>query len=62
VLVQLLALPVAVNTFGNGVWWVATPLLVCGVLGLAGLFAPSTTQLFVGATDDYSSTSRPSRS
>jgi hypothetical protein len=47
VLAQLLTLPVAVNTFGNGVWWVATPLLVCGLLGLVGLFAPSTTHAFV---------------
>jgi len=44
VLVQIIAIPVAFNTYGNGVWWVATPLLVCAVLGLVGLFAPSTTK------------------
>jgi hypothetical protein len=44
VLVQIITIPVAFNTYGNGVWWVATPLLVCAVVGLVGLFAPSTTK------------------
>ena len=50
VLIQLLTLPVAVNTIGNGVWWVGVPLLVCGVAGLIGLFAPTTTRALFGPT------------
>jgi hypothetical protein len=48
VLIQLLTLPVGVNTIGNGVWWVAVPLLACGVAGLVGLFAPTTTRALFG--------------
>jgi hypothetical protein len=48
VLTQLLTIPVAVNTIGNGVWWAGVPLLVCGAAGLVGLFAPSTTDALVG--------------
>lgn len=58
VLVQLLALPVSYNAFGDGAWWLATPLLVCAVVGLVGLLAPSTTEVLI---DGHSSTSKPSR-
>jgi len=47
VLVQLLTIPVGYNACGSGVWWVGVPLIACGVLGLVGLFAPSTTHAFV---------------
>lgn len=48
-LIQLLTLPVGVNTIGNGVWWVAVPLLACGLAGLVGLFAPTTTRALFGS-------------
>jgi len=73
VLVQLLALPVSYNAFGNGAWWLAVPLLACAISGLVGLFAPSTTAALGDAVATaaphsphsprgHSSTSRPSRS
>jgi hypothetical protein len=71
VLVQLLALPVSYNAFGNGAWWLATPLLACAVVGLVGLFAPSSTEALADTADRsaapqaprrHSSTSKPSRS
>jgi hypothetical protein len=67
VLAQLLALPVSYNAFGNGAWWLGGPLLACAVVGLAGLFAPSTTNLLFdtgarSAPERHSSTSKPSRS
>lgn len=49
VLVQLIALPVAYNAFGDGAWWFGVPLLACAVAGLVGLFAPSTTQALLEA-------------
>ena len=48
VLIQLLTVPVAANTIVNGVWWVGVPLLVCGIAGLVGLFAPTTTRALFG--------------
>ena len=48
VLVELLALPVGYNLIGNGVWWAGVPLLACAIVGLVGIFAPSTTQLLFG--------------
>jgi hypothetical protein len=48
VLAQLLTLPVGVSAIGVGAWFVGVPLLVCGALGLVGLFAPSSTRVFVG--------------
>lgn len=48
VLTQLLTIPVGISTIANGVWWAGLPLLVCGALGLAALFAPSTTRALVG--------------
>lgn len=45
VLVELLALPVGFNLIGNAVWWAGVPLLACAVVGLVGIFAPSTTHL-----------------
>lgn len=78
VLVQLLALPISYNAFGDGAWWLAAPLLACAAVGLVGLFAPSTTDALVdvpapatpptspsGARPRarrHSSTSKPSRS
>jgi len=71
VLVQLLALPVSYNAFGNGAWWLAVPLLACAVVGLVGLLAPSTTEALVDGVNGagapqtaqrHSSTSKPSRS
>jgi hypothetical protein len=74
VLVQLLALPVSYNAFGNGAWWLAAPLLACAVVGLVGLLAPSTTEALVDGVNGgsgagvpqtsqrHSSTSKPSRS
>lgn len=53
VLIQLLSVPVAVNTIGNGVWWVGVPLLVCGVAGLVGLFAPTTTRALFGPAPSH---------
>ena len=48
VLTQLLAVPVGFNACGDGVWWLGVPVIACAVVGLVGLFAPSTTQAFVG--------------
>jgi hypothetical protein len=50
VLTQLLALPVGIDATQTGAAWVGVPLLVCAVVGLVGLFAPSTTSAL--AADD----------
>jgi hypothetical protein len=42
VLTQLLVVPVSWNTLRNGAAWAGVPLLLCGLVGLVGLFAPST--------------------
>jgi len=47
VLAQLLAIPVGVDAAGDGAWWIGAPLLLCAVVGLLGLFAPSSTHAFV---------------
>ena len=48
VLTQLLAIPVGVDAASTGVGWVGVPLVICAVLGLVGLFAPSTTHELAG--------------
>ena len=62
VLVQLLALPVAYNAFGDGAWWLGGPLLVCAVLGLVGLFAPSTTDALLETGEPTPATSKTATS
>lgn len=52
VLTQLLALPVGIDATQTGAAWVGVPLLACAVVGLVGLFAPSTTSAL--AADDAS--------
>jgi hypothetical protein len=52
VLTQLLALPVGVDAVQTGAGWVGVPLLVCAVIGLIGLFAPSTTHALAGTDED----------
>lgn len=42
VLTQLIVVPVSWNTARNGAPWVGFPLLVCGMVGLVALLAPST--------------------
>jgi hypothetical protein len=44
VLTQLLAVPIGIDATQTGAGWVGVPLLVCAVVGLVGLFAPSTTE------------------
>jgi hypothetical protein len=44
VLTQLIVLPIGVTTAAHGGELVGIPLAVCGLVGLAGIFAPSTTQ------------------
>jgi O-antigen/teichoic acid export membrane protein len=44
VLTQLIVLPIGVTTIVHGGELVGIPLAVCGLGGLVGLFAPSTTQ------------------
>ncbi|MDQ1463402.1 MAG: hypothetical protein QOC73_343, partial [Actinomycetota bacterium] len=46
VLTQLIVIPVAVSATGNGAVLVGVPLVLCGVVGIVGLFAPSTTRRF----------------
>jgi hypothetical protein len=46
VLTQLIVIPVAATATGNGAPFVGVPLVVCGVVGIVGLFAPSTTRRF----------------
>jgi hypothetical protein len=46
VLTQLIVIPVAVSATGNGAVLVGVPLVLCGVVGILGLFAPSTTRRF----------------
>lgn len=57
VFVQLIALPIAYNAFGDGAWWLGAPLLGCAVAGLVGLFAPSTTAALLEA--DVPATPQP---
>lgn len=44
VLTQLIVTPIGVTTILHGGELVGIPLAVCGLVGLVGLFAPSTTQ------------------
>jgi hypothetical protein len=44
VLTQLIVLPIGVTTIAHGGELVGISLAVCGLAGLVGLFAPSTTQ------------------
>ena len=44
VLTQLIVLPIGVTTTLHGAELAGIPLAVCGLAGLVGLFAPSTTQ------------------
>jgi hypothetical protein len=44
VLTQLIVFPIGVSTAVHGGELIGIPLAVCGVVGLVGLFAPSTTQ------------------
>jgi hypothetical protein len=44
VLTQLIVFPIGVTTTVHGGELVGIPLAVCGLVGLVGLFAPSTTQ------------------
>jgi hypothetical protein len=48
VLTQLIVFPIGVTTTGHGGELVGIPLTVCGLVGLVGLFAPSTTQRLGG--------------
>jgi hypothetical protein len=52
VLTQLLALPIGIDAMSTGAAWVGVPLLACAVVGLIGLFAPSTTGALAGDADD----------
>jgi len=44
VLTQLIVLPIGVTTIAHGGDLVGIPMAVCGLAGLVGIFAPSTTQ------------------
>jgi hypothetical protein len=44
VLTQLIVLPIGVSTIVHGGELVGIPMAMCGLAGLVGLFAPSTTQ------------------
>jgi hypothetical protein len=44
VLTQLIVLPIGVTTLVHGGELVGIPMAVCGLAGLVGIFAPSTTQ------------------
>ena len=44
VLTQLIVLPIGVTTIVHGGELVGIPMAVCGLAGLVGIFAPSTTQ------------------
>jgi hypothetical protein len=48
VLMQLLAVPVGIDAISTGAAWVGLPLVICAVVGLVGLFAPSTTERLAG--------------
>jgi hypothetical protein len=48
VLTQLLALPIGIDATTTGAGWAGVPLLACAVVGLVGLFAPSTTRALAG--------------
>jgi hypothetical protein len=43
-LTQLIVLPIGVTTIVHGGELVGIPMAVCGLVGLVGIFAPSTTQ------------------
>ena len=44
VLTQLIVFPIGVTTMVHGGELVGIPLTLCGIVGLVGIFAPSTTQ------------------
>lgn len=44
VLTQLIVLPIGVTTIAHGGELVGVPLALCGLVGLVGLFAPSTSR------------------
>jgi hypothetical protein len=44
VLTQLIVLPIGVTTIVHGGELIGIPMAVCGLVGLIGIFAPSTTQ------------------
>lgn len=46
VLTQLLLLPLGGNALSAHAWGVGVPMLVAGLVGLAALFAPTTTRVF----------------
>ncbi len=48
VITQLLALPIGIDAISTGVAWLGIFLVVCAIVGLFGLFAPSSTQLLAG--------------
>jgi hypothetical protein len=48
VITQLLGLPIGIDAISTGVAWVGIPLLACSIVGLVGLFAPSTTEVLAG--------------
>lgn len=51
VLTQLIVFPIGVTTIVHGGELVGIPLTVCGLLGVVGLFAPSTTQRLNDSVD-----------
>ena len=51
VLTQLITLPIGVTTIAHGGELVGVPLAACGLIGLIGLFAPSTTKSLNGSYD-----------
>ncbi len=51
VLTQLIVLPIGITTTVHGGGLVGMPLAVCGLAGLFGLFAPSTTQRLNNSAD-----------
>jgi hypothetical protein len=51
VLTQLIVLPIGVTTAVHGGELVGIPLAVCGLAGLVGIFAPSTTQRLNGSSE-----------
>ena len=46
VLTQLIVVPIGGSALGHGGVLAGVPLLVCGVAGLFGLFAPSSSRVF----------------
>lgn len=51
VLTQLIVAPIGVTTILHGGELVGIPLVACGLVGLVGLFAPSTTRRLNNAAD-----------